>query len=107
MEPSPEKSWRVDFAAVRERVSIADVLELIGWQPNKTHGTQLRGPCPLHRSGAESVIFAVNLKRNAWYCHSKKCKTGGNQLDLYAAVTGASLYQATKELCEKLGIDPY
>lgn len=105
MHQPENHNWRIDFAAVREQVSIQDVLDLIDWTPNKRHGNQLRGPCPIHRSSSESVIFAVNLKLNAWYCHSKTCKSGGNQLDLYAAVKGLPLYRATKDLCQALNID--
>ena len=105
MRHSPDQNWKIDFAAVRQQIAIADVLNLIDWKPTKTHGSQLRDPCPIHQSTPGSVIFAVNLNRNTWYCHSNKCKKGGNQLDLYAAVKGKMIYLATKELCYALGID--
>ena len=106
MELHSPQDWKINYADIRRQISIADVLELIGWKPVKKHRRQLRGPCPIHRSGSGSVIFAVNIDRDIWYCHSKKCKSGGNQLDLYAAVTEQSTYRATVDLCHRLGIDP-
>jgi DNA primase len=47
-----------------------------------------------------SRVFSVNLQTNAYQCF--KCGSAGNQLDLYAAVTKKSLYQAALDLCEKL-----
>lgn len=95
----------IDYAAVRQQISISQVLREIGWEPVKASGTQIRGPCPVHKSSREkSRIFSVNTQRNIWKCF--KCDDGGNQLDLYAAVTGLPIYQACLELCEKLGIEP-
>jgi hypothetical protein len=107
MHQTSHEKWKIDFALIRQRVSIADVLGLLDWEANKTHGHQLRGPCPIHQSRPQSVIFAVNLEKNAWYCHSSKCQSGGNQLDLFAAATSQSLYPGTVDLCQRLGINPH
>jgi len=96
----------VDFQALRSQVSIQDVLGLLGWVPAKRHGPQLRGTCPVHKSSREtSVVFAVHLEKNTWYCHSPKCKQGGNQLDLWMNVTGLPLRDAAINLCDSLGIE--
>ena len=92
----------IDYRALRERISIGQVLDVIGWTPTSGSGQQLRGPCPVHKSTREcSRTFAVDIERNLWYCH--KCEKGGNQLDLYTTATGLPLYPAILELCDKLG----
>jgi len=96
----------IDFPELRRRVSIAQVLDVVKFQPRSRSGAQLRGPCPVHRSTSEkSRAFSVNLERNVFQCFKPACGAKGNQLDLYAAVTGLPVYEAAIELCEKLGID--
>jgi hypothetical protein len=91
----------LDFHELRASVSIADVLHLIGFVPRQTCGHQVRGPCPVHGSSSpNSRIFSVNLMTNAYRCF--KCGSAGNQLDLYAALTKLSLFEAAIDLCEKL-----
>jgi DNA primase len=94
----------VDFQAVRAKVSISDVLGLVGFTPCQTRGDQLRGPCPIHGSTSPgSRIFSVHLARNAFRCF--KCGSSGNQLDLWAAVRKTTLHAATIDLCRRLQID--
>ena len=95
----------IDYARLRQDISISQVLHEIGWEPVRTSGAQLRGPCPVHKSTHErSRIFSVNTEQDIWKCF--KCDGGGNELDLYAAVTGLPIYEASLELCQKLGIEP-
>ena len=94
----------IDFAEAKRLVSIREVLELLNWKETSRRGPQLRGPCPVHKSTNEkSRSFSVNLERNAFQCFGKKCEAKGNQLDLYAAVTGLQIYDSTTQLFEKLG----
>jgi DNA primase len=94
----------VCFRQVRARVSLRDVLELLGWQPRTRRGDQLRGPCPLHGSTAPtSRGFAVHLGKGVFHCF--RCGAGGNALDLYAAATRQPLHPAAVELCRRLGHD--
>ncbi len=94
----------VDFRAVRSMVSMAPVLELIGFVPNERSGDQFRGPCPVHGSNSsKSRSFSANLGRNAYQCF--KCGSSGNQLDLWAAVAKTDLHTAAIDLCEKLQLD--
>jgi putative transposase len=44
----PDTSRSIDFAAIRSQLRISDVLDLLGFQSRSVHGSQLRGPCPLH-----------------------------------------------------------
>jgi DNA primase len=91
----------IRFAEARAKVTMAEVLGLIGFVPCETSGDQVRGPCPIHRSTTgSSRSFSANLRLNIYRCFN--CGASGNHLDLYAAVTGLSLFAATVELCEQL-----
>lgn len=91
----------IRFAEVRARVTMAEVLGLVGFVPRETSGDQVRGPCPVHHSASPSGrSFSANLQLHIYRCF--KCGSSGNHLDLYAAVTGRGLFEATIELCERL-----
>jgi DNA primase len=90
----------IDFAAVQARIPLVDVLDWLGFVPCEGSGDQLRGPCPIHRSSAPtSRSFSANLSRHVYKCF--KCGSQGNQLDLYASVTGLSLFEAAIALCKQ------
>ena len=94
----------IDFAAVRSQVTMRQVLDLLGWGALKTSGSQLRGPCPVHRSRSRrSRSFSVNLQQNVYQCFV--CGSAGGTLELWAAVQGVTVYAAALDLCEKLQID--
>jgi DNA primase len=91
----------IDFAAARAGIALAEVLDLLDFVAWESRGDQVRGPCPVHRSTSPSSrSFSANLKRQIYRCF--KCSSCGNQLDLYAAATGLSLFEATVALCERL-----
>ena len=91
----------IRFAEVRARVTMAEVLGLIGFVPCERSGEQVRGPCPVHRSATPAGrSFSANLRSHIYRCF--KCGSSGNHLDLYAAATGLSLFEAAVMLCEKL-----
>jgi len=91
----------IRFAAVRAQVSLAEVLDLVGFVPSRICGDEVRGPCPVHRSASpRSRSFSANLKRHVYHCFT--CGSAGNQLDLYAAVKGLTIFEAAVELCEQL-----
>ena len=91
----------IHFAEVRARITLADVLDVLGFIPCDRSGDQVRGPCLVHRSASPSSrSFSANLNLHIYRCF--KYGSSGNQLDLYAAVTGLSFFEATVELCEKL-----
>ena len=92
----------IHFATVRAMISMANVLELVGFVPSETSRDQVRGPCPVHHStSSTSRSFSANLTRHIYTCFA--CGSKGNQLDLYASVTGLSLFEAAIALCEQLG----
>ena len=91
----------IHFAEVRARITLADVLGLLGFVPCESSGDQVRGPCLVHHSISPlSRSFSANLKLHIYRCF--KCGSSGNQLDLYAAVTGLGVFEATVALCEQL-----
>jgi DNA primase len=94
----------IRFDEIRAMISMAEVLDLVGFVAREARGDQVRGRCPVHRSrSARSRSFSANLKRNIYQCF--RCGASGNQLDLYAAVTGMSLFDAALSLCEGLHRD--
>jgi DNA primase len=92
----------IDFREARMRLRIAEVLELMGYEPRRALGTSVRGPCPLHRSHSPtSRVFAVHLGKNVYHCF--RCGACGNALDLWAAWTGQRLPAAVVDLYQRLG----
>jgi len=67
----------VDFRAIRERITMEQVLEHYGvLHTLKRNGNRLSGPCPIH-NGTNPTQFRVETDRNIWNCFSE-CKHGGN-----------------------------
>jgi DNA primase len=94
----------IDYRAARAQLRLAAVLELLGFEPRERCGDQMRGRCPIHGSRTpQSRSFAAHLGRNVWHCFT--CGTGGNALDLWAAVTRQELHAAVFDLCRRLGRD--
>ena len=92
----------VDFEVLRNKIRMSQVLEQLHFELVAQTGDQLRGPCPVHRSSnPSSRTFSVNLDTGRYCCH--KCKSKGNQLELWAAVHGLSIYEAAIDLCRALG----
>lgn len=94
----------VDFAVVRSRVSMSQVLAFLGWVAQYRSGDDLRGPCPVHGSVSKrSRSFSANVVKNSFQCF--RCGAKGNQLDLWADVKHMSLYQAALDLCDRAGVE--
>jgi hypothetical protein len=90
----------INFAAVRSAIPLADVLRLVGFIACETSGDQVRGPCPVHRSRSSmSRSFSANQRKHVYRCFT--CGSSGNQLDLYASVTGLTVYEAAIALCKQ------
>jgi hypothetical protein len=102
LQPRPGRP-AIDFAAVRAAITMAAVLQLLGFQANRIRGAQQRGPCPLHGStSGTSRCFSANLDQNQFHCF--KCGRSGNALDLWAQATSQTPYDAAIDLCERLHI---
>jgi hypothetical protein len=101
--PAPGARPAIDFAAVRAAVTMAAVLQLLGFHANSSHGAQQRGPCPLHGStSGTSRCFSAHLDKHSFHCF--KCGRSGNALDLWAHANRLSVYDAAIDLCGRLGI---
>jgi len=103
--PTPAAAPRpaIDFGAVRAAVSLAAVLQLLGFLARSGHGVQQRGPCPLHGStSGTSRCFSARLDQNMFHCF--KCGRSGNALDLWAQATRQTIYEAAVDLCQRLNI---
>ena len=93
----------IDFTAVRAAITLAEVLSLLHFDPNRIRGAEQRGPCPVHGTcnAKRSQCFSVNVAQNIWHCF--KCGKGGNALELWMTVTGQNAYDAAVDLCQRTG----
>ena len=104
---SADQAAAVDFANLREQITIEQALSQLGqFEHLKGNATQRRGPCPIHGSQRPaSRSFSVNLQRNLFQCFSPTCQAHGNVLDLWAAIHNLDLYEAAKHLAATFDID--
>ena len=94
----------VDFERIRVAVSMGQVLNLLGFEPLSRSGSQWYGSCPLPACGASRRrSFSVNVASGRYCCH--RCGSHGNQLELWAAATQQSVYEAAIDLCRRLGCE--
>jgi putative transposase len=102
-QPAVTPRPAIDFDAVRAAITLAAVLQLLGFQANSTRAAQQRGPCPLHGStSGTSRCFSANLDQHHFHCF--KCGRHGNALDLWAAATQQTPYDAALDLCARFNI---
>jgi transposase len=96
----------VDFAFVREQITLERVLRQLGlFEGLRGRGQQLRGCCPVHgQTGTKGRTFSVHLGKNVFQCFQADCRAQGNVLDLWAAVQGLPLYEAALHLAETFGL---
>lgn len=111
-QTQPRPTWErrsadrpsIDFAAVKEAISMAEVLGLLRFTPTSTRGAQQRGPCPIHGSRSpRSRSFSANVHDHNFHCF--KCGAHGNALDLWASASRQTAYDAALDLCRRLGKD--
>jgi DNA primase len=93
----------IDFAAARTRISMDEVLDLLGFRPVRCTGSRVRGRCPFDCGGSPRD-FVANLAVRRYRCFS--CQRSGNQLELWAALHGKPFHEAVCDLCQRLSIDP-
>ena len=104
VKPAPQLASaerpRVDFACLREHVTMEQVLKHLGFFASLSgRGQQRRGPCPVHsQATAPKRTFSVHLGKNVCQCFHAECALKGNVLDLWAAIHGLPLYEAAMHL---------
>ena len=92
---------RIDFAEVKQRVSLEQVVGIldIKW---KQKGNQFRAGCPQCRKGDDRVLVVTLGKGFAcWSGGGSAPVASGDQIGLYAHVTGCSNYDAAQALAER------
>jgi DNA primase len=92
-------TW-VDFQAVKQAVTLGQVLERYGVKLKRT-GKELHGRCPIHQ-GKGDDSFRANTEKNAFQCFS--CQAKGNVLDFVAAMEKCSIRDAGLKLQEWFGL---
>ena len=91
---------RIDFAALKRRITIEQVCDWLGVKLKKT-GHQFRGACPIC-SHESSRCFVVTPKLGLFYCFGH-CHNGGDVIELVAQVKQLSHSQAARLLVEHFG----
>jgi DNA primase len=95
----------IDYRELRQRVSMIEVLSLIGFEATWRRGSQLRGPCPIPGCCSSSRrAFSVHRTRQVYRCFA--CGSHGNPLDLWAAVHRLPLHRAAVHLCRAVNLVP-
>src|SRR5690606_3717884 len=95
----------LNFAKLRDLISMPQVLELLAWKSTRASRGTLRGSCPTHCSQSEKdSSFAVNVDKKAFCCH--RCGAQGNALDLWATTQNLALLDAAWDLIERFNIEP-
>ena len=93
-------SHSIDFAELKQRVTIEQAAEWLGLQVKKSGG-QLRGVCPVCKDGGDRALVITPAK-GLYYCFGK-CRKGGDAISLAASVQGCGLREAAAFLAEKAG----
>jgi len=94
----PKRNY-VDFKAVKQAVSILQILDHYGLTGGlKRNGDSLSGTCPIHK-GENPSEFRVSISKNCWNCFSQ-CKRGGNILDFVRLKENITLRDAALRIAE-------
>ena len=98
----PTQRPKIDFAFLRQQVTMEPVLEHLGLLNHlRGRGLQRRGCCPLHsRPDDPQRTFSAHLGKNIFQCFHADCRAQGNVLDLWGAVHHLPLYEAALHLAE-------
>jgi DNA primase len=69
-----------DFRAIKDRVSMLDVLPKYEISLRQINGFTFKGKCPLpsHTSESDAQTFTVNTRIQGWVCHSSSCVAARN-----------------------------
>jgi transposase len=96
----PKARPKIDYAFLRQQVTMEQVLEHLGLLGNlRGRGRQRRGPCPIHGpAGDAQPTFSAHLGKNVFQCFQAECGAHGNVLDLWAALHHLPLYEAALHL---------
>ena len=92
---------QADFKAVKEAVSLVQVLEFYGVTLRKVNATTYRGKCPLptHPAVSDKESLSVLVDKRMWVCHSTICnqnakRKSGDVIDFVKIREGIDSRQA-------------
>jgi hypothetical protein len=91
-------AYALDFAELKQRVSIEQVAAWIGAQL-KPHGAQLRGPCPICKAGGDRA-FVITPEKGCYYCFGE-CRKGGDAIALVANAKHLSPKEAAEAIARQ------
>lgn len=95
----------IDFAGVKERAKIQDVVAWLGLKLKLEKGTTLRGECPACKSDRTLAVTPSHIRSDgsvgSYYCHAEK--QGGDVIGLTAHIKGVSQRDAAQMLQEHFG----
>ena len=92
---------RIDFTAVKARVTYNDVLRFLDLHGKKV-SDQWRGKCPACNTDNDRALV-LTAGRGA-YCHATK--SGGDVIWLVSHVRGIGVKEAAQQLADEFGIVP-
>ncbi len=105
----------VDYREVQSRVPLSQVLEWLGVAGREVWGGQFRGRCPLHGGGSPPTTAGQGVPRRCprsfsahagrGVCHCFRCGFAGNQIQLWAACQGMTVYEAALDLCRRAAVE--
>src|SRR4051794_27192271 len=89
---------------MRQQVTMHQVLEHLGWQPQLIgSGSQRRGPCPIYAPAEDRRrTFSASFDKHMFRCFYAHCQAQGDVLDLWSAVHRLPLYDAALHLSKTL-----
>jgi DNA primase len=92
----------IDFRQLRTEITMAEVLDLLGFVTVERRGDEVRGRCPFHEPSprGKGRSFSANLRRHLFHCF--KCGAAGNVLDLWARASQQPVHAAAIDLCARL-----
>jgi len=93
-----------DFQAIKERVSIDQVIPLLGLQMKPT-GNQFRGACPVCKQGGDRALV-ITPNKGVYYCFG--AGKGGDLITLVAHIRQTTAKEAARHISDyfKIGNSP-
>src|SRR5450755_127151 len=91
----------VDFAKIKQSVSIEQVAEMLGLKLT-ANKDQLRGPCPITKS-TDPRSFVITPAKGVFY--SFKEGKGGDALTLVSKVRGCGIREAAETIAAHFGAE--
>ena len=89
----------VDFAAVKERVGMAQAIQFLGLKLTKQENDQSRYSCPACKGGNDRAL-SINVGKGVFRCFEDKGKGGTDSIALVAHVKGIRQREAAVLLDE-------